>query len=94
MHGDLTAAGEDRTPSYLLLTFAAVKRGKKTTGVVARGTFTLLGGTQAAAGLLGQGRFDVTVRPDGTMVYRGTTTAALGPVQGLSAACSELRAQP
>jgi fibronectin type 3 domain-containing protein len=56
------------------------------------GVFTLLGGTEAAAHLLGDGSYRVSVRPDGTLVYHGKARASRRAGDELPAECEALQA--
>jgi hypothetical protein len=68
-----------------------VKARGKTPRVAARGTFTLLGGTGAAAALLGRGHYSLGLGADGTLTYKGTGRPPKQAPPDLPAECAGLR---
>jgi fibronectin type 3 domain-containing protein len=68
-------------------TFTAKTRGK-TPRIAARGTFTLLGGTGAAARLLGQGHYALRLNADGSLTYEGVGRPSKHPPPSLPEECA------
>jgi fibronectin type 3 domain-containing protein len=71
-------------------TYALKRRHRKLERIVTHGQFTLLGGTGAAATLLGEGRYRVKIRSDGTLVYHGESHPAPATSPGLPPECQAL----
>jgi fibronectin type 3 domain-containing protein len=76
------------------LRFKETYRSQRNGRVVVVGTFESLGGTGAAAKLLGTGTYRVEAAPDGSLVYKGTARPASRTGGQLPTECRDLAGEP
>jgi len=84
------ATAPGRKPAHACLRLS-LKTGKPKDGrTPILGSFRVLGGDRAAAGLRASGKFGLEIRPDGYAVAAGNVTSAAGKARKMPAACRRL----